>query len=72
MEVQRETDLALDHGVHQYAEDREHGQGSHPFGFLQLHGADRRRPLAPAHAQFHGRVLLLKAWRISASVQVQD
>jgi hypothetical protein len=59
MGTQVEADLPLDHAIHQQAHDCEHCQGRNPFGFLEPHGADRRRIFDPTKAWFHSRVLLL-------------
>jgi len=54
-----ESDLSLDHRLHQQPNDSEHGQRRKPFRFLQPHGADGGRILAPAKARFHGDMLLM-------------
>src|SRR5438093_2271116 len=59
MSEEVESDLPLDHTVHEQTHDREHRQSRNPFGLLQPHGADRRRIFNPTKAGFHRGVLLL-------------
>jgi len=54
-----QSDLALDHGIHQQPHDSEHGQGRNPFGFLQPYRTNGGGILDPAKARFHGDVLFL-------------
>jgi hypothetical protein len=69
MGAQVEADLSLDNAVDEQAQHREHRQRRDPFGLLQSHRAEGRGILDPAKARFRRSVLLLIAWRISASVQ---
>jgi hypothetical protein len=40
MSVEIDTDLPLDHRIHQQAHDGQHRQGRNPCGFLQPHRTD--------------------------------
>src|SRR5262245_55516174 len=59
MHAQVQADLPLDDTVDQQANNREHRQGSNPFGLLEPHRSDRRRVLDPPKTRFHGGSLVL-------------
>ena len=59
MVVEIQSDLPLDHGIHEQSHHREHGQGRNPFGFLQPYWGDSCWILDPAKARFHRDILLL-------------
>jgi hypothetical protein len=59
LRAQGETDLPLDHALHQQAYDREHRQGRNPFGLREPYGTERRQMLAPPKARLPSGILLL-------------
>src|SRR5262249_39913903 len=59
MVVERQSDLPLDHGIHQQPHHSEYGQGRNPFGFLQPHRTNGGGILDPTKARFHWDMLFL-------------